>query len=161
VRAGEPHRLIAWNRELTAAHQRLRQALRLARDTLDAGDAEDSGVAQSARADLRLYCHGFCAALGGHHGREDAALFPRLSGQYPALRPTLARLRQDHELIASLLTQFDQAISSGARPAELSLQLDGLAAIMESHFRYEERQLLGPLSALELDADPRTVLGPL
>lgn len=36
-----------------------------------------------------------------------------------------------------------------------------LAAIMESHFRYEERRLLGPLSALELDADPPTVLGPL
>jgi hemerythrin-like domain-containing protein len=158
VRPGEPHRLIAWDRELTAAHQRLRRALRVARDALDTGD---SRVAQSAGADLRLYCHGFCAALGGHHGGEDAALFPRLSAQYPALRPTLARLRQDHELIASLLTQFDQAISPGARPAELSLQLDGLAAIMESHFRYEERQLLGPLSALELDADPRTVLGPL
>ena len=73
----------------------------------------------------------------------------------------MAKLRQDHELIASLLTQFDQAVSSDAPPAELSLQLDGLAAIMESHFRYEERQLLGPLSALELDADPHTVLGPL
>jgi hypothetical protein len=73
----------------------------------------------------------------------------------------LAKLRQDHELIASLLTQFDQAVSSDARPAELSFQLDGLAAIMESHFRYEERQLLGPLSALQLDADPHTVLGPL
>jgi hemerythrin-like domain-containing protein len=158
VRAGEPHRLIAWDRELAAAHQRLRRALRVARDALDTGD---SRVAQSARADLRLYCHGFCAALDGHHGREDAALFPRLSAQYPALRPTLAKLRQDHELIASLLIQFDQAVSADAGPAELSLQLDGLAAIMESHFRYEERQLLGPLSALELDADPRTVLGPL
>jgi hypothetical protein len=73
----------------------------------------------------------------------------------------MVKLRQDHELIAGLLTQFDQAIGSDARPAELSLQLDGLAAIMESHFRYEERELLGPLSAFELDADPHTVLGPL
>jgi hemerythrin-like domain-containing protein len=158
VRAGEPHRLIAWDRELAAAHQRLRRALRVARDALD---TEDTVGVQSARADLTLYCHGFCVALGGHHGREDAALFPRLSAQYPALRPTMAKLRQDHELIASLLAQFDQAVSSDARPAELSLQLDGLAAIMESHFRYEERQLLGPLSALELDADPHTILGPL
>ncbi|WP_206080166.1 hypothetical protein [Propioniciclava coleopterorum] len=33
--------------------------------------------------------------------------------------------------------------------------LDGLAAIMESHFRYEERELLGILATLDLDADPR------
>ena len=154
----EPHRLIAWDRELADAHQRLRQALQVARAALDTGDTV--GV-QSARADLTLYCHGFCAALGGHHGGEDTALFPQLSAQYPALRPAIVKLRQDHELIASLLTQFDQAISSDAPSAELSLQLDGLAAIMESHFRYEERELLGPLSALELDADPHTVLGPL
>jgi hemerythrin-like domain-containing protein len=158
VPEAEPHRLIAWDRELADAHQRLRQALQVARAALDTGDTV--GV-QSARADLTLYCHGFCAALGGHHGGEDTALFPQLSAQYPALRPAIVKLRQDHELIASLLTQFDQAISSDAPPAELSLQLDGLAAIMESHFRYEERQLLGPLSALELDADPHTVLGPL
>jgi hemerythrin-like domain-containing protein len=158
VPEGEPHRLIAWDRELTAAHQRLREALRLARDALDAGAA---GGAQSARADLTLFCYGFCAALGGHHGSEDDALFPRLAAYDPALQPALAKLRQDHELIATLLTQFDQAVSSDAPPAELSLQLDGLAAIMESHFRYEERQLLGVLTAFELDADPHTVLGPL
>ena len=154
----EPHRLIAWDRELADAHQRLRQALQVARAALDTGDTV--GV-QSARADLTLYCHGFCAALGGHHGGEDTALFPQLSARYPALRPAIVKLRQDHELIAALLTQFDQAISADARPADLSLQLDGLAAIMESHFQYEERQLLGPLSGFELDADPHTVLGPL
>jgi hemerythrin-like domain-containing protein len=144
VREGEPHRLIAWDRELAVAHQRLRQALRVARDALDTGEALDTVGIQSARADLTLFCHGFCAALGGHHGSEDAALFPRLSAHYPALRPTIVKLRQDHELIASLLTQFDQAVSSDAAPAGLSLQLDGLAAIMESHFRYEERQIARP-----------------
>jgi hemerythrin-like domain-containing protein len=161
VPEAEPRRLIAWDRELSAAHQRLRQALRVAREALDAGHFAGSEVAQAARADLRLYCHGFCAALGGHHGGEDAALFPEMSARFPALRPTLAKLGEDHELIAALLTQFDQAIGADARPAELSLQLDGLAAIMESHFQYEERQLLGPLSGFELDADPHTVLGPL
>jgi hemerythrin-like domain-containing protein len=157
-------RLIAWDRELAAAHERLRQSLRVARDAAAAGDALDSADtagSRSARADLTLFCRGFCAALGGHHGSEDAALFPQLAARYPALRPTIDKLRQDHELIASLLTQFDQAISSDAPPAELSLQLDGLAAIMESHFRYEERQLLDTLAAFELDADRHTVLGPL
>jgi hypothetical protein len=32
---------------------------------------------------------------------------------------------------------------------------------MESHFRYEERELLTVLETLELDADPDTALGPL
>ncbi|MDQ0727279.1 hypothetical protein [Microbacterium sp. W4I20] len=36
-----------------------------------------------------------------------------------------------------------------------------IAAIMESHSRYEERQLLSVLETLELDADPGRVLGPL
>ena len=108
MREDEHDRLIAWNRELTAAHQRLRQALRVTRDALGAGDVESGG------ADLLLYCHGFCAALSGHHISEDAALFP-----------------------------------------------EGLGAIMESHFNYEERQLLDTLSALHLEADPHTFLGPL
>ncbi len=64
-------------------------------------------------------------------------------------------------MIASLLRQLDRSLSSAAPPGEVALQLDGVAAIMESHFRYEERQLLGTLSALELDADPRELLGPL
>ena len=63
-------------------------------------------------------------------------------------------------MIASLLRQFDHLLTSGARPSELALHLRGISAIVESHFRYEERQLLGPLSTLELDADPRRLLGP-
>ncbi|MES9539922.1 MULTISPECIES: hemerythrin domain-containing protein [unclassified Actinomadura] len=152
------NRLIAWNRELAAAHQRLRQALHLARRALDAGD---SAEAASAGSDLLLYCKGFCAALEGHHLSEDAALFPELAARHPELRPVITKLQQDHELIASLLTQFDHALSTGGPPDVLASHLDGLAAIMESHFRYEERQLLDTLAALELDVDPRTLLGPL
>lgn len=154
----DQNRLIAWNRELTAAHQRLRQALHLARRALDAGD---SAEAASAGTDLLLYCKGFCAALEGHHLSEDGALFPELAARHPELRPAITKLQQDHELIASLLTQFDHALSAGGPPDVLSSHLDGLAAIMESHFRYEERQLLDTLATLELDAAPRTLLGPL
>jgi hemerythrin-like domain-containing protein len=155
VNEGEKNRLIAWNRELEAAHQRLREALRLARDALGIGDVA------SVRGELMLYCQGFCAALKEHHVSEDVALFPELSERHPMLRPTIAKLEQDHEMIASLLTQLDHALTSSAAPEELSLHLNGLSAIMESHFRYEERQLLDVLSALELVADPRALLGPL
>ena len=155
VSEGEKNRLIAWNRELAAAHERLRRALRVTRDALDRGDAESAG------ADLLLYCHGFCAALSGHHLSEDAALFPELSARHPGLAPTVAKLVQDHEMIAGLLTQFDRALTTSATPDELARHLDGLSAIMESHFGYEERQLLDALSALRVEADPRTFLGPL
>lgn len=151
----EKNRLIAWNRELTAAHQRLRLALRVARDALSAEDA------QPAVADLLLYCHGFCAALSGHHVSEDAALFPELSARHPELRSTIATLVQDHEMIAALLTQFDHALTTAPMPGALVRHLDGLSAIMESHFNYEERQLLDTLSALDLEADPHALLGPL
>jgi hemerythrin-like domain-containing protein len=154
VGAGEQNRLMAWDRELAAAHQRLRQALGRARAALDAG------AAIPAPADLLLFCQGFCTALRGHHESEDGALFPELAARDPALRPAIAKLTQDHELIASLIRQLDQALAAAAPPDVLARQLDGLAAIMESHFRYEERQLLGPLAALDLDASPRDLLGP-
>ena len=156
---GEQDRLIAWNRELTAAHERLRQALRVTRDGLDAGPgAGDAGV---AGADLLLYCHGFCAALSGHHVSEDTALFPELTARHPGLRPVIAKLAQDHEMIAALLTQFGHAVTAAATPGELARHLDGFSAIMESHFRYEERELLGVLAELRLAADPHALLGPL
>lgn len=155
----EKNRLIAWNHELTAAHQRLRQALRVTREALGAGlGAGDTGP---PGADLLLYCHGFCAALSGHHVSEDSALFPELSARHPGLRPVIAKLAQDHEMIAALLTQFGHALNAPATPGELARHLDGLSAIMESHFSYEERQLLGILSSLRLSADPHTLLGPL
>jgi hemerythrin-like domain-containing protein len=154
VGESEKNRLIAWNLELRAAHQRLHRALRLARGSLEAGDTA------SARADLLLYCKGFCAALDRHHVLEDVALFPELTARHPSLRPTIAKLQQDHEMIAMLLRRFDRAITSKARPSELAMHLDGLSAIMESHFRYEERELLAVLSTLDVDADPQDLLGP-
>ncbi|WP_211277858.1 hemerythrin domain-containing protein, partial [Couchioplanes caeruleus] len=70
-------------------------------------------------------------------------------------------LRQDHSMIAHLLAGLQAAVARGAAPAELHRHLEGVAAIMESHFRYEERQLLTVLETLALDADPYAVLGPL
>ncbi|PZG21772.1 hemerythrin domain-containing protein [Nonomuraea aridisoli] len=154
MREGDDNRLIAWDRELTAAHQRLRAALRVARDSLDGGEAV-------LPRDLLLYCHGFCAALSGHHVSEDTGLFQALSARHPDLRPVIAKLEQDHSMIAWLLQQLGQALDAGAPANELVLHLVGISAIMESHFRYEERRLLGTLATLDLDAEPSSFLGPL
>jgi hypothetical protein len=64
-------------------------------------------------------------------------------------------------MIASLLTQFSHALAASATPDELVRHLDGLSAIMESHFNYEERQLLDTLSTLDVAADPHAFFGPL
>lgn len=153
---GEQRRLVAWNVELTAAHDRLRELLRAAQEGFSAGDSEAAG---SARDDLLLHCHGFCSALSRHHVSEDEALFPELSARFPELQRTIAALEEDHERIAELLGRFDDALASAASPADLVLHLDGLAAIMTSHFRYEERRLLDTLATLDLDADPHELLG--
>jgi hemerythrin-like domain-containing protein len=157
VGEGEQARLIAWDRELRAVHDSLRRALEVTREAVSNGVE----VAVPATRDLLLFCHGFCAALNGHHQGEDRALFPPLAKQYPQLGETLRSLQQDHSTIAHLLTGLRSAVERPAPAAELERHLDGISAIMESHFRYEERQLLAVLETLHLDLDPRVALGPL
>lgn len=152
----ETTRLIAWNTEVRRVHAQLRNALELTREALDDGHA-----AEQATRDLLLYCHGFCAALDGHHQGEDRMLFPAIEKVYPQLAPVLRSLEQDHSMIAHLVGGLRSAVERDSSPEELALHLDGIAAIMESHFRYEERALLEVLDALELRADPSATLGPL
>lgn len=153
---GEKTRLIAWSRELRRVHDRLRKALSVTQEALAAG-----APAAPAARDLLLFCHGFCTALTAHHEGEDRELFPAIAEQHPELRDTLHYLRQDHSMIAHLLSGLEDAVARDASPEQLDRHLEGIAAIMESHFRYEERQLLTVLAALALDADPTDVLGPL
>lgn len=153
---GETTRLIAWSQELRDVHGRLRDALQVVRDAVDDGSGADA-----ATRDLLLFCHGFCAALTGHHEGEDRHLFPAVAEAYPELAPTLRALQQDHSMIGHLVGGLQKAVDAAATPDELDRHLEGIAAIMESHFRYEERQLLKVLDGLALTADPAEVLGPL
>lgn len=153
---GEKTRLVAWSRELRAVHERLREALEITREALD-DDLPTAGVSR----DLLLFCHGFCTALTGHHEGEDRQLFPAIAAAHPELADTLRRLEQDHSMIGYLVTGLQSAVDRAAPRAELERHLEGISAIMASHFAYEERQLLGVLESLELQADPRDVLGPL
>ncbi len=153
---GESARLIAWNHEMRTVHERLREALRLTRLALASGAS-----AEPAQRDLLLFCHGFCTALTGHHEGEDRELFPAIAAAHPELRDVLRNLQQDHSMIAYLLGALQAAVDRTAPADELDRHLEGVAAIMESHFRYEERSLGAVLEALELDAEPGHVLGPL
>ncbi|MFE6647914.1 hemerythrin domain-containing protein [Nocardioides sp. NPDC057772] len=153
---GEKTRLIAWADEMRQVHGRLRTALRVTQEAIAAGDR-----AGPAARDLLLFCHGFCAALTGHHEGEDRELFPAIARAHPELRETIRHLEQDHSMIGHLLGGLQAAVDQAATPEDLGKHLDGIAAIMESHFRFEERKLLSVLESLELDADVGEVFGPL
>lgn len=153
---GEPSRLIAWGRELRMVHERLRSALLITRDALIEGES-----VEPATRELLLFCRGFCSALTRHHEGEDRQLFPAIAAAHPDLADTLRRLQQDHSMINQLLGSLESAVDRRASPVELEQHLEGVAAIMESHFAYEERQLLSVLDRLALSADPAEVLGPL
>ena len=153
---GEKARLIAWADELRAVHARLREALAVTQDAVASGSSADV-----ATRDLLLFCHGFCTALTGHHEGEDRMLFPALVEAHPELGDTIRKLMQDHSMIFHLIGGLQSAVSSGSTAGGLLSHLEGIGAIMESHFRYEERELLGVLDGLVLDAEVGRVLGPL
>ena len=149
-------RLVAWHHEMVRVHARLREALDVVRDAAVAGQA-----VPAPERELLLYCHGFCHALSGHHEGEDGGLFPALVRRRPDLAPVVRRLEQDHSMIAHLLQGLTAAMERGDPPEELDRHLECVAAIMESHFRYEERELLPALESLHLDASIADALGPL
>lgn len=131
-------RAAALSLQLSQAHQRLRLMLNDLRTGL--------GRRQSSDDTLVTHCLAFCDALTTHHEGEDDGMFAQLLRERPDLAETVTKLVQDHGLIASILTQVRELANRalGARGPDLEAigrELDGLAAIMESHFGYEERAI--------------------
>ena len=143
---------------MRAVHRRLQDALDIARETVEGG-----GTATSLAADLRLYCGGFCTALNGHHLGEDAALFPAVLLERPDLAPVVTILMQDHSMISHLIGELERTL--GARDpdrASLRRHLDGIEAVMQTHFRFEEKKLVELLDQMTIERADKTVLfGPL
>ena len=140
-------------------HRRLRDALQFAREAV-----EDGAATESLAKNLDLFCWGFCGALTGHHRSEDATLFPLVLRQVPGLAGTVSKLIQDHNMIGQLIGDLERALTAESERDVLLRHLDGIEAVMETHFRYEERQLLevldgmaGPIGEL----DKTDLFGPL
>ena len=113
-------RVVALSVQLAAAHDELRRQIR----ELTAGDNT-----------LTQHCLAFCAALTTHHQGEDASIFPYLLRRRPDLADTIAKLQEDHVMIASIVSRIAELAGRPAAEAEMA----GLMAIMESHFAFEER----------------------
>jgi hemerythrin-like domain-containing protein len=143
--ASARERARALSLELRSIHDSLRDRLRDAVDALAGG--------QVPSHDLRPldHCIGFCVALHEHHTGEDAAVFPALRAAAPGLSDTVDKLIQDHSMMSWLLQRAATAIERAATSGDLApvaAELEGISAIMESHFRYEERTILEALDTL-------------
>lgn len=104
---------------------------------------------------LLAHCLAFCSTLSMHHISEDRVVFPVVARQFPELRPVLEELTRDHHIVDQAMRRLDDLLGrlvAMPEPAdarrELQAELDGLAALLESHFSYEEKRLVAALNAL-------------
>jgi Hemerythrin HHE cation binding domain len=137
-------RAAALSEQLIHVHQALREQLAALR-------RQAAGAALPG--DLLSHCLGFCTAIHRHHGGEDDQLWPALRIAAPELAPVIDNLIEDHHLVAGILQRIRELLAPGRTPSgpgALGRELDGLTAILESHFSYEERRI-----AIALD-----ILGP-
>jgi hypothetical protein len=129
-------RLQGFGYQLIEYHERLREQLDVLRE-----DPEANGK------DLLAHCATFCEALTRHHTGEDDGAFPALAAEYPELRPVLEELARDHRLIAEALHPLEDL--ADLAPAQRQANLDTVAALLETHFTYEERKLVTAMNTLQ------------
>jgi len=96
------------------------------------------------------HCLAFCAALTRHHTEEDTSVFPVLAARHPELREVLEGLERDHLLVAGMLRRVAE-LAADLDADGVRAELDGLAALLESHFTWEEKRLVAALNALGPD----------
>ena len=66
--------------------------------------------------------------------------------------PVIGKLIEDHQLVAAILRQVRELLGPDrppSPPAALLRELDGLTAILESHFSFEERRIAQALNTLD------------
>jgi hypothetical protein len=133
--------------QLIDVHQTLRERLAALRQEI-----ADGASRPGLPGDLPGHCLSFCGAVHAHHTSEDGQAFPALRGAAPELAPVIDKLIEDHQLVAAILRQVRELLEPGrppAGPAALLRELDGLTAILESHFSFEERRIARALDTLD------------
>ncbi|MFI0355157.1 hemerythrin domain-containing protein [Actinomadura sp. 9N407] len=135
---------MAFGNQLIEVHLWLREQLDALREDVDA--YLEGGVRPR---ELRAHCLTFCSALERHHNGEDGGAFVVLGERYPELRPVLEELRRDHRLVEESLQRLEQVLEA-MDPVTVRSELDGLAALMETHFVYEEKRIVQALNELDV-----------
>ncbi|WP_405902504.1 nitroreductase/quinone reductase family protein [Streptomyces sp. NBC_00656] len=140
---------------IVEVHDWLREELGTLRTQVDRVIEGGADTVERTRPDLaqqmRAHCLSFCGALKRHHGGEDTAMFPMLARQFPALAPALARLGEEHKVVARLQDDIQQLVDGfvpgESDPVRLRTDLEQLANQLESHFAYEEETIVTALNA--------------
>ncbi|MFI7040275.1 LLM class flavin-dependent oxidoreductase [Microbispora rosea] len=164
--AALPPRQQANGRRLVLIHDHLRRELTQIRDALEqvAAGRSDAAALRSMINELTMrqnywtlgtFCASYCRLLTTHHTIEDEHMFPMLAAAQESLAPVVARLEQEHEVIAGVLTQLDAAlvamIDDPDRLDGVRDQVELLSDVLLSHLRYEEEELVEPIARLNLD----------
>ena len=146
-------------RELLWVHAMIRRDLATVRRLAErvGEDAPAEEVRATARGlqtegplwKLRVNCLSYCRFVHGHHGLEDAALFPAVRRAEPALGPAVDRLEADHLRIAGYLDAVEAAAAGLGTADEadhrdrLVETLGELAEHLLAHLAFEEKAI-GP-----------------
>ncbi|RJK94832.1 LLM class flavin-dependent oxidoreductase [Vallicoccus soli] len=155
----------AGQQTLVAVHAHLRQELAQLRDVVRQV-AEGRRSAASARSHLNQlsmrqnywtlgsFCAAYCRAVSVHHAIEDARMFPDVLAADASLQPVVDKLSADHEAIAGVLVDVDDALVAMIRDEDrldaASAAVERLADVLLTHLDYEEEQLLGPIGRLSI-----------
>jgi hemerythrin-like domain-containing protein len=150
---------------LVAIHEHLRHELRLVTRAVEAAAAGDldPGAARAAIAASTLrrnyefagsFCAQYCRLLTMHHTIETRHLFPAIGAGDPTLRPVVERLDHEHDAIHELLVGLDALLvtmtTDATGASEVATGIRRLEAALDSHLRYEESELLGPIGRLPI-----------
>jgi hemerythrin-like domain-containing protein len=158
----------AAGRHLVEVHDMLRAELTQVRElveqvssgALTAAEARSTVNAMALRQNdwtMGAYCASYCTVVDHHHRLEDVGIFPHLRAAEPGLVPVIHRLTAEHRVIHEVLGAVDRAlvdlIRAGDVPADhraLQVAVDGLTDTLNSHFAYEEEQIVEPLARFGL-----------
>ncbi|GII80001.1 cation-binding protein [Sphaerisporangium rufum] len=129
---------------LIAIHGAFRRELELIRR--EVAESGPGGLG----AQLRVNCLTLCQGLEMHHGHEDAAMFPTMDARHPELAGTMARLREEHEVVAWLVGRLREVVSEGGAGdrATVLAEVDRLVAELTAHLDHEEERLVPILNAM-------------
>jgi hemerythrin-like domain-containing protein len=148
---------------LLSVHGHLREELQQIRDVVaQVVDGEtDIGAARHLINHLTVrqnywtlgsFCAAYCRVVAIHHTIEDQTMFPGLAAHEPSLAPVIARLSDEHETIAEVLTALDEAlvamVTDEAGLREVQARTEQLSAALLAHLAYEEEQLLPAIGRL-------------
>ncbi len=140
----------AFRAELAALESRVAE---VRRGEASAADVRAAVSAFGGATGLTLgqHCAQLCRFVTMHHSLEDSALFPAL-GAHAKVKPVVDRLADEHVVIHEHLVYVDSlAARLDAEPevlGELEDAVNRFAAVLRSHFTYEEDELSEPLGLL-------------